>query len=118
MEEVNKWYVGWANYFSMGQYPSQRASLEAHIRRRFRSRIVSQQKRPRYLAEKLNEHGVARKWAYATAYSNRKKWAQSHTKAVERAFQNGWFVAEVGQVIKSDQELKHWFILRKWIKIT
>jgi group II intron reverse transcriptase/maturase len=118
MEEVNKWYVGWANYFSMGQYPSQLASLEAHIRRRFRSRIVSQQKRPRYLAEKLIEHGVARKWAYATAYSNRKKWALSHTKAVERAFPNGWFVAEVGQVIKSDQALKHWFILRKWIKIT
>ncbi len=40
-EQINRWYVGWAGYFSMTQYPAQLAKIEAHIRRRLRSRLVS-----------------------------------------------------------------------------
>lgn len=118
MEEVNKWYVGWANYHIMTQYPSQLAALEAHIRRRLRSRIISQQKRKRHLVARLIERGVPRRQAYRTIYTNRQKWALSHTKVVERAYPNSWFAKELGQEIKSDQELAHWFPVRRWIKIT
>lgn len=118
MVKVNKWYKGWSEYYKMTQYPSQLATIEAHIRRRFRSRIVTQQKRKRHLVSKLIDRGVPRSQAYRTVYTNRKQWALSHTKALERAYSNAWFRVEAGQIIKSDQQLSHWFNLRKWIKIT
>ena len=53
INEVNIWYQGWASYFKMTQYPAQLKGIEAHIRRRFRSRLVSQQKRKRNLISNL-----------------------------------------------------------------
>ena len=118
MARINLWYVGWANYHSMTQYPSQLAKVEAHIRRRLRSRIIGEQKRERHLAMKLIARGVAKGQVYRTVYTNRKRWFLSHTKAVEKAFPNSWFLITVGQKIKSDQKLEHWFGLRNWIKLT
>ncbi|MCP4286033.1 MAG: group II intron reverse transcriptase/maturase, partial [Gammaproteobacteria bacterium] len=40
LEEINSWYVGWAGYFGMTYYPAQLKKIEAHIRRRLRSRLV------------------------------------------------------------------------------
>ena len=117
MERINLWYVGWSNYYSMTQYPSQLAKVEAHVRRRLRSRIVGEQKRKRHLAVKLIARGVPKGQAYRTVYTNRKRWYLSHTKAVEKAFPNAWFITTVGQKIKSDQKLKHWFGPRHWIKL-
>jgi hypothetical protein len=45
LDEINQWYVGWSNYYSLTYYPAQLKKIEAHIRRRLRSRIVDQQKR-------------------------------------------------------------------------
>ena len=42
LKEINQWYVGWANSFSLTQYPSQLRKIEAHVRRRLRARLVSQ----------------------------------------------------------------------------
>jgi len=53
VEKINSWYRGWASYFKMTQYPAQLKSIEAHIRRRLRARIVSQQKKKRNLVAKL-----------------------------------------------------------------
>jgi len=117
MKKVNRWYVGWATYYKMTQYPSQLASIEAHIRRRLRSRIVSQQKKRRHLFEKLLKHGVPRRLAAGTVFSNRKRWALSHTRAVERAFPNCWFIQTLGQKIASTENLPHWFNLKAWIKL-
>ena len=44
IEQINQWYIGWANYFKMTQYPAQLYKIEAHIRRRLRARFVGQQK--------------------------------------------------------------------------
>ena len=116
--EINKWYVGWSAYHMMGQYPSQLATIEAHVRRRLRSRIVAQQKRKRHLADKLIGRGVTKWQVYKTVYSNKDKWALSHTKAMENAYPNSWFIGQLGQEIRSDRNLKHWFKRNIWIKIT
>ena len=47
LDKINRWYVGWSSYYSLTCYPSQLKKIEAHIRRRLRSRLVSQQKRKR-----------------------------------------------------------------------
>ena len=117
IEKVNSWYRGWASYFSMTQYPAQLSSIEAHIRRRLRARIVSQQKKKRNLVAKLMKRGVAKKQAANTVYTNRKTWALSHTKAVEKAFPNRWFTDTVKQIIVSDKKLDHWFGQDVWVKL-
>ena len=118
LEEINSWYVGWAGYFEMTYYPAQLKKIEAHIRRRLRSRLVDQQKSKRNLFRKLVKRGVSRGLAAKTVFSNRKRWALSYTFAVTKAYPVGWFTGEMGQAIRSDRQLPHWFDLSQWIRLT
>jgi group II intron reverse transcriptase/maturase len=117
IERINSWYVGWSNYYKMTQYPAQLAKIEAHVRRRLRSQIIGEQKKRRHLFAKLKSRGVSKKMA-SSVYSNRGRWSLSHSQAVERAYPNAWFIAEMGQKISSDRRMEHWFGIRKWIKLT
>jgi RNA-directed DNA polymerase len=117
IERINSWYVGWSNYYKMTHYPSQLAKIEAHVRRRLRSQIIGEQKKRRHLFAKLKLRGVSKKLA-SVVFKNRGRWSLSHSKAMERAYPNAWFIAEMGQNISSDQRMEHWFELRKWIKLT
>jgi len=117
LKAINRWYIGWSNYFSLSQYPAQLEKIEAHIRRRLRSRLVSQQKRKRNLCQTLVKRGVSKKAAGKAVYSNKKRWALSKTKAVERAYPNKWFKGK-GQVIRSDRKEAHWFEVSRWVYLT
>ncbi len=118
IEKINSWYVGWANYYSMTHYPAQLVKVEAHIRRRLRSRLVDQQKSKRNLFRKLMKRGVSRRMAASAVFSNRKRWALSKTIAVSRAYPNRWFITEMKLAIRSDRQLSHWFGLSQWIRLT
>lgn len=118
MVKLNDWFIGWANYYSMTQYPSQLRKIEAHIRRRLRSRLVSQQKSRRNLYNKLVKRGLKGRMARSTVYSNRKRWALSHTRAIETAYPNSWFTDTIGQKIYSDRGFSHWFSVDTWIRLT
>ena len=117
LEEINSWYVGWAGYFQMTYYPAQLRKIEAHIRRRLRSRLVDQQKSKRNIFRKLVKRGVPRDQAANAVFSNNRRWVLSHTAAVEKAYPVSWFIGEMGQVIRSNRELAHWFELRQWISL-
>ena len=103
IEQINSWYVGWVGYFEMTYYPAQLKKIEAHIRRRLRSRLVDQQKSKRNLHRKLMKRGVSRRQSANAVFSNRKRWALSHTFALSKAYPVGWFIGEMGQAIRSDQ---------------
>jgi len=113
MKRVNRWYQGWTGYFKMTQIPAQLAKIEAHIRRRFRARIVSQQKSKRNLFRKLIKRKVPRRMA-TIVFSNKKTWVLSHTRAVERAYPNKWFIKQMKQKIVSDKEEDNWLDI--WLK--
>jgi group II intron reverse transcriptase/maturase len=117
MKRINEWYIGWSGYYLMTQYPSQFVKIEGHIRRRLRARIVDQQKRRRHLYKKLVKRGVSRGHAAKTAQSNRGKWALSWTKALHKAYPNRWFTDVLGQRLRSNAKLKHWFGIRRWIRV-
>lgn len=116
MKGINSWYVGWSSYYSMGQYPAQLRKIEAHIRRRLRSRIVRQQKKKRHLYKKLVKLGIPKPRA-ASVYGNKKPWAISKLHAVQKAFGMDWFLNTVGQKIRSDEKREHWFSVNQWIKL-
>jgi len=118
LNEINRWYVGWSNYYSLTYYPSQLRKIEAHIRRRLRSRLVSQQKRKRPLFRTLVKRGVPRRQAVKAVFSNDKRWALSNARAVTRAYPNNWFINLMGQEIRSDRKLTHWFDVSQWIRLT
>jgi group II intron reverse transcriptase/maturase len=115
LDEINQWYVGWSTYYGLTYYPSQLRKIEAHIRRRLRSRLVSQQKRRRHLYRKLVKRGVPRRQAAKTVFSQDKRWALSNARAVTRAYPNSWFINLMGQEIRSDRKLAHWFDVSQWI---
>jgi len=118
MKEVNTWYRGWASYFKMTQYPFQLQLIEAHIRRRFRARIVYQQKKKRNLLALLLKRGIKKKSAAKTVYSNRGIWNLSHTPALDKAYSIEWFVKQAGQIIISNTLMKHWFEIKKRVRLT
>jgi hypothetical protein len=118
IERINSWYLGWSGYFAMTYYPAQLRKIEAHIRRRLRSRLVDQQKSKRNLLRKLIKRGVPRRQAARAVFSNKARWALSNTFAVTRAYPVGWFVGEMGQAIRSNKQLPHWFDVDRWIRLT
>ena len=118
IEKINRWYRGWSSYYAMTQYPSQLSAIEAHIRRRLRSRIVDQQKSRRNLFHKLIKRGISRTKAGMVSFSNKKRWALSHTPTVERAYPNEWFIKIMGLHIRSNENREHWFGIRTWIRLT
>ena len=118
IKSINRWYVGWSNYYGMTQYPAQLNGIEAHVRRRLRARQVDQQKRKRYLFKKLVKRGVSSRRAAKTVFSNKGRWALSHSPAVERAYSNRWFIREMNLKIRSDENQVHWLDISKWVKVT
>jgi RNA-directed DNA polymerase len=117
VKEINQWYVGWSNYYSLTYYPSQLRKIEAHIRRRLRSRLVYQQKRKKPLYQALVKQGVPRKQAANAIFSNNSRWALSAERAVTRAYPNSWFINLKRQKVRSDQKMVHWFEVSQWIRI-
>ena len=117
MEEINRWYRGWSSYYSLTQFPAQFVEIEAHIRRRLRSRIIDQQKSRRNLFNKLRKKGVSRRMASNAVFTNNKRWALSHSNAVERAYPNVYFINELKQYIRSTEKQEHWFSLRRWSRL-
>jgi len=117
LDKINQWYVGWSNYYSLTNYPSQLHKIEAHIRRRLRSRLVSQQKRKQHLYRNLVKRGVPRKQASKAVFSNNQRWVLSNARAVTRAYPNSWFINLKGQEIRSNRKLAHWFEVSQWIRL-
>ena len=114
IRRVNEWYMGWSTYYGMTQYPAQLRKIESHIRRRFRARIITQQKLRRNLYKCLTKRNIKRKTAARTAFSNNGKWAMSNSYAMQRAFNLIWFKS-AGLKTRSDTQLKHWFNVNRWI---
>lgn len=117
LQEINRWYVGRSNYYRLTYYPSQLRKIEAHIRRRWRSRLLSRQKRKKPLYRTLVERGVPRKQAADAAFSNHNRWALLSGRAVTRAYPNRWFINLKGQAIRSDRNMEPWFDVSQWIRL-
>lgn len=117
MTAINRWYRGWSSYYSLTQFPAQFVEIEAHIRRRLRSRLIDQQKSRRNLFNKLRKRGVSRRMAANAVFTNNKRWALSRSNAVERAYPNAYFIGELKQFIRSTEMKEHWFSLRRWSRL-
>ncbi|MBF8274837.1 MAG: RNA-directed DNA polymerase (Reverse transcriptase) [Magnetococcales bacterium] len=114
IKKINQWYGGWSGYYQMTYFPAQLGSIEAHIRRRLRARLVSQQKSRHNLAKKLIKRHVPERLVNRTVFKNDARWALSHTRAVEMGFSNHWFTGVMKLATKSTKNLSHWFGIKVW----
>ena len=117
MQRVNKWYRGYVGYYGFGQYPAQLHKLEAHIRRRMRSRIIAHKKKRRHLFRALRQRGVRYRTAKRSVYGNDGRWAMSKSPGMHRAYPNLWFKRDLGQRIVSDEKRITWRPVKQWPKL-
>lgn len=117
VEKINRWFVGWSNYYKMTQYPSQLHKIEAHIRRRLRARIVYQHKKRRNLYSKLLKLGVSERSAIKSVFNNNGIWKVSISPGMHLAYSNNYFIEKLGLKIRSEDRLKHWLGSRKVVRL-
>ena len=117
LKEINNWYRGWSNYYKMTEYPSQLYTVEGHLRRRLRTRLIRNMKRKRNIAIQFRKKGVSNRSISKTVFANNNWWKLSYTSAAHKAFSNEWF-SKQGLYTRSGEKLKHWFAVEEWIKIT
>lgn len=118
IEEVNKWFRGWYEYFRLTRYPTQFVKIEAHIRRRLRAKVVKQKKQKRILYRFLINKGIRKKTAYSSIYGGKRgAWSLSWSKAMHLAFPNVWF-KDQGLFTPSENKLPYWNKLNQWIALT
>ena len=105
---------GQSAYYGMTQYPAPLQKIESHVRRRFRARVITQQKLRRNLYKCLTKRNIKRKTAARTAISNNGNWAMSNSYAMQRAFNLDQFKS-AGLKTRSDTQQKHWFNVNRWV---
>ena len=114
IENVNRWYRGWAEYYAMSEYPGQLKAIEARIRVRFRLQFIKNHKRKKYLVRKLEKRGVRRATAYREVYlRNHGRWRLAHTYSVAQAWPEGWF-RDQGLSTVSREKRTHWKSLKAY----
>ena len=101
MERLNEYLRGWEAYFDLCTRPaaSRWEHYDAHIRRRLRTIIVRQRKRPRFLFRHLKRRGVAVGLAATTAWSRKGLWAKGNMRGLHRAYPNAWFAERLVSVL-------------------
>ena len=87
VEKLNIWYRGWSGYYGITEDKRQLQRVEAHARRRLRSRIVCEHKRPRNLKRTLLKRGVS-EYAANRIINNMSIWATSRSPAMHKVFPN------------------------------
>ncbi len=93
LRPLSQYLIGWRAYFGLCQTPWQLESLDSWIRRRLRSVLWTQWKRPRRRVAELRRRGVGLEWAVKTACSAHGPWRLSHNPTICQALPNAYFDA-------------------------
>jgi RNA-directed DNA polymerase len=100
IKRINQYLKGWEGYFDLCTRPaaSRWDYYDGHIRRRLRTIVVRQRKRPRFLFRHLKRRGVAVGSAAMTAWSRKGIWAKGNMRGLHRAYPNAWFAERLVSV--------------------
>ena len=81
---------GWMGYFQLIEGRNKLVELDGWIRRRMRAIRLQQLKRPRTVAQFLQEQGVPPALSWITATSGKGKWRLSKSQGVHRGMRDKW----------------------------
>lgn len=94
IKEINRFLVGWQNYYRLSKRLSTLSSLDSWIRRKLRCYKLKQKKRCYPIVKYLINLGVPSMQAWRIGKSSRGWWRLSHNLPVNRALNNDWFAQE------------------------
>jgi RNA-directed DNA polymerase len=91
IEEINRFTVGWTNYFALADTPSVFEGLDEWLRRRLRQVRWKEWKRPRTRERKLRKLGIRKREAREWSYSRKGYWRISGSPVLSRALPNAYW---------------------------
>jgi RNA-directed DNA polymerase len=91
IEELNRYLMGWRQYYGICETPNQFRGLEGWLRRRLRSLIWSRWTTGRKRYAELRKRGVNAGLARRSAHSSKGKWRLSASTALQVAIPNSYF---------------------------
>jgi len=94
MEELTPLLRGWVNYFRLSAVKIAFEEMDGWIRRKLRSILWRQWKKPRTRAKKLMERGIDKVRAYTSAYNGRGAWWNAGASHMNAAISTKWFAQE------------------------
>jgi RNA-directed DNA polymerase len=94
MEELTPLLRGWVNYFRLSTVKIAFEEMDGWIRRKLRSILWRQWKKPRTRAKKLMERGIDKVRAYTSAYNGRGPWWNAAASHMNAAIPTKWFAQQ------------------------
>ena len=94
MEELAPLLRGWVNYFRLSAVKIAFEEMDGWIRRKLRSILWRQWKKPRTRAKKLIERGIDKGRAYTSAYNGRGPWWNAGASHMNAAIPTKWFAQQ------------------------
>ena len=94
MEELTPLLRGWVNYFRLSAVKTAFEEMDGWIRRKLRSILWKQWKKPRTRAKKLIKQGIDKVRAYTSAYNGRGPWWNAGASHMNAAFPTKWFAQQ------------------------
>lgn len=91
IEEINRFTVGWTNYYALADTPSVFEGLDEWLRRRLRQARWKEWKRPRTRERKLKKLGIPKREAREWSYSQKGYWRISGSPILSRALPNAYW---------------------------
>ena len=91
VEGLSRYLIGWRGYFGKCDTPSVLESLDGWIRRRLRSLIWKQWKKPQQRFAELRRLGISKDLTARTVKSCPKPWKAGGTSAMSMAFPKAYF---------------------------
>jgi RNA-directed DNA polymerase len=91
IEEINRYTVGWTNYYALADTPSVFEGLDEWLRRRLRQVRWKEWKRPRTRERKLKQLGIPTREAREWASSRKGYWRISGSPILSRALPNAYW---------------------------
>jgi len=94
IKELNRFLVGWYNYFKHTETRSVFQKLDSWIRRKLRCYKLKQKKKFIGIVRFLKSRGISDKDARKLGSSGKGWWRLSHTKTIHRALDLAWFKSQ------------------------
>lgn len=108
IEQLNRYLIGWAGYFSLADTPSVFSSLDEWIRRRLRMCLWKQWKNPRTKVKRLITLGVPKTKAFEWGNSRKRYWRIACSPILHRTLDNAYWQTEGLKSLKD-----RYFLLRQ-----
>jgi hypothetical protein len=90
-DSLNRYIIGWVNYFALADAKGHMSKLDGHLRRRLRQILWKQWKTTANRRRNLRALGVSEYWAIRTGGTSKGIWRLSASPPLHKALNNAYW---------------------------